>query len=530
MSNYLKRITSAPSPQMEQDSPDQVKNNAGGFVYKISGEAQVRRFLILGSEGGTYYASERKLTKDNTLMLQKFAKVNARKLVDLIVEVSTNGLAPKQSPGLFALAIAASVPDKAEDRAYALAALPRVARTASTLFEFISYVTEFRGWGNALKRAVSEWYLERDAEQVGYQVAKYRNRNGYTHRDILRLAHPKAVSGSAHDKLFKAIVSEGDTVSGVPESYEGFIRARSANSALEAIRVMESFSVAWEYFNTSLHKDAEFWMGLIDNNRIPVGAVIRNLPRFSSLGLDSSYTDKIIKIMKDEKNRNFLHPVNMTIARNAYASGENKNLSWSVDRKILNALDDLVVESFKNAKPTGKRVLVAVDVSGSMHCANSQPLTPAEMSQITTLGLKNADETVDVVAFTSNYGSFWSVLSPVDIHANDTIKQVGKKFRGFALAGTDCALPMVWAKDNNKEYDAFVVLTDNETWAGNVKPDRALKDYRKSSGITDAKLVVAAFTPTKFSIADPKDRNMLDVVGTDSSVLDIINNFIAGRV
>ena len=36
---------------------DMVENNAGGFVFKLDEWKQLERFLILGSEGGTYYVS-----------------------------------------------------------------------------------------------------------------------------------------------------------------------------------------------------------------------------------------------------------------------------------------------------------------------------------------------------------------------------------------------------------------------------------------------------------------------------------------
>ena len=36
----------------------QVKNEAGGFVWKVSDMERLRRFLVLGCEGGTYYATE----------------------------------------------------------------------------------------------------------------------------------------------------------------------------------------------------------------------------------------------------------------------------------------------------------------------------------------------------------------------------------------------------------------------------------------------------------------------------------------
>ena len=92
------------------------------------------------------------------------------------------------------------------------------------------------------------------------------------------------------------------------------------------------------------------------------------------------------------------------------------------------------------------------------------------------------------------------------------------------MGGTDCALPMVWAKRHKVEVDTFVVYTDNETWAGSVHPAQALRDYRQASG-NAAKLVVVGMTSNGFTIADPSDAGMLDVVGFDTATPPVISDF-----
>jgi len=83
---------------------------------------------------------------------------------------------------------------------------------------------------------------------------------------------------------------------------------------------------------------------------------------------------------------------------------------------------------------------------------------------------------------------------------------------------------MLWAKERKLEVETFVVYTDSETWAGKLHPVQALADYRRESGIP-AKLVVVGMTASKFSIADPKDAGMLDVVGFDTASPALIADF-----
>ena len=95
------------------------------------------------------------------------------------------------------------------------------------------------------------------------------------------------------------------------------------------------------------------------------------------------------------------------------------------------------------------------------------------------------------------------------------------------MGGTDCAKPMLYAKENNLKVDVFIIYTDCETWAGPVHPSEALKQYRAQSGI-DAKLIVCAMTSSGFTLADPDDRGMLDMAGFDSAAPDIIREFVLG--
>ena len=86
---------------------------------------------------------------------------------------------------------------------------------------------------------------------------------------------------------------------------------------------------------------------------------------------------------------------------------------------------------------------------------------------------------------------------------------------------------MVEATKHRWPVDVFVVFTDSETWAGNMHPVQALREYRERMGIA-AKLVVVAMTSNGFSIADPNDAGMLDVVGFDTATPSVLADFAAG--
>ena len=83
----------------------------------------------------------------------------------------------------------------------------------------------------------------------------------------------------------------------------------------------------------------------------------------------------------------------MLLAKTTYAAGRGfrGSLTWSVNPKIDDALEQAFYKSFVNAPPTGKRFCFAFDVSGSMTAAISVVLITATLLIIfvieRTLGL-----------------------------------------------------------------------------------------------------------------------------------------------
>lgn len=186
--SYLTRFARRRTSQrLAIPGTSQVPNSAGGYAWAIDDWARLRRFLILGSEDGSFYAGELTLTRDNATAVWRCVESDGTRAIAEIVAVSREGRAAKNDPAIFALAMAASATEDATRQA-ALASLPLVCRTSTHLFAFARYVEGFRGWGRSLRRGIATWYLDQAPEQLAHQAVKYRQRDGTTHRDVLRLA------------------------------------------------------------------------------------------------------------------------------------------------------------------------------------------------------------------------------------------------------------------------------------------------------------------------------------------------------
>jgi len=216
-------------------------------------------------------------------------------------------------------------------------------------------------------------------------------------------------------------------------------------------------------------------------------------------------------------------------AMQTYKSGQGLKGSghWEVNPQIVDALDDAFYLSFDNIIPTGKRVMLALDVSSSMTwsgCGGMPSVTPRVGSAAMAMVTMRTESDYLVTGFTSR-GQNEDGISVLDVTPKMRLDNVCDYMEGLDFGGTDCSLPMLYALANGLQFDAFVVYTDSETWAGRIHPVQALRDYREKTGIP-AKLIVVGMEANDFTIADPDDAGMLDVVGFDTTTPSVMSDFI----
>src|SRR5688500_16630837 len=132
MSNALRKVNTKKTAQTEQADSRQVKNNAGGFSFKVSEWDRLERFLILGVDGGTYYVKEKDLTKQNVEFVRELLKSDSTEVINRTINVSVNGRAKSNSAALFILALAMNT--DGVNKQHVKNAVISVARTSTHLF------------------------------------------------------------------------------------------------------------------------------------------------------------------------------------------------------------------------------------------------------------------------------------------------------------------------------------------------------------------------------------------------------------
>ena len=607
MSTYLKDALdglnntpqSRPIPGREADM---ARNDAGGYVFQADDFTKLRRFLVLGTEGGSYYASQRDLTAQAAGSVLRCLKANGRRTVQEALEVSREGRAPRNDQAIFVLAMACSPAYADEEtRRYAFDKIPEICRTATHLFQFVQFVDGMRGWGEGLMKAVARWYEDKTPDEIAYQAVKYQQRGGWSHKDAIRLSHPNRwvpidegtrkvfdwiFGGTAEAETDPELRSQGigtrrsrtinvavrdhfkpgdvrREVGLLPDPILAYEQAQRAESGDDVVRVIERYGRALphEAIPTQFKTDGRVLDALVRAG-MPMTALIRNLGNLTKHGVltpGSEATRIVVAQLGDEDaiRKARVHPVNMLRALYVYSGGRalkgggrspmysTSGNDWNPVADVVDALDAGFYLAFGNVEGHGKRRLIAIDSSGSMYWPESQiggipgfysmhgavamSLVSLHAGDPTTVALFDWHGRSHGRGVPGYSSAYTSGLTVVPLSKRQRLDDAIRSVDGVGGGGTDCALPIMWAKEQGLEFDVFEIYTDNQTWAGQVQPVQALRDYRRQSGL-DARVAVIGMVANDFTIADPSDAGMLDVVGFDTAAPQLISDFGAGLV
>jgi len=354
----------------------------------------------------------------------------------------------------------------------------------------------------------------------------------WTHRDMLRLSHPKNVNPS----IAKFILT-GEVDENAPALIQGFNKVQNAKTEDEVVAIVKEYGLPWETIPTQWHKSLKVWRTLFEAG-MGQTALVRNTVRFARLGafndlkFAAEYANKLANPEAIYKGK--MHPIQYLNAAVVFETGQisrdniyswrvSRIKNWEINGKVLKALQEGFYVAFKNVEPANKRILVGLDVSGSMsQSAMGLDLSCAQVGAAVAMQLVRTEPYAEIRGFSNEFVD-------LGITENDTLGTAMRKVQKSNFGGTDCALPMLYAKKKNMEIDTFVTITDSETWFGNIHPHQALKQYRKEF-VSDARMAVLGVAGSEFTVADSADKGAMDFVGFDSNAPKVLADFAAGRL
>lgn len=551
----LAAVTTLRTPQTQPipGATGQVQNNAGGYTYAKDTFTRLEDFLIIGTSGGTYYVGEQKLTLDNVQVVYDAIAQDGPRAVALAVDVSAGHppRAPKNHPALFLLAAAITRGDLDTRRA-ARAALPKVARTTFHRAVFFGYWKNAHGKpsgagsspkiGRLTRGAFADLFLGDAPDRIAFQACKAMARKTptgepFSLRDLLRIAHPKAESEQRRVLLgWIAGNVTDETAREVLPSVDAFLTAKAVTTPKDAVRVVTERGVPWEFLPDAVLTSPQVWEALVDT--VGMTALIRNLARMTRIGALKPMGDATRRAAARLTDQSALaagriHPLDVFLALRVYGSGRSQPnpkvpvQTWAPVPAISDALEEAYELSFGHVQPSGRRLLVAVDSSGSMSGAWGAAVTVggSPIGSPYEVGCAMA-----VIMARIERGNAHVIDVDTSVHASRVTARTN--LREIASwrpsgGGTNLALPFSWACRQGLAVDGVLALTDNETWQGGSHPVQELAAYRAAVNPA-ARLVVASMTAAGHSIGDPRDPGVLAVAGFDASLPQLVTGFVRG--
>ena|SRR2546421_4614720 len=231
-----------------------------------------------------------------------------------------------------------------------------------------------------------------------------------------------------------------------------------------------------------------------------------------------------------------LHPIKILAALTTYQSGKSVrgDATWTPVQAIVDALNEAFYLSFGNVEPTGKRILLAVDTSYSMH--------GTKVNGIPNLKAHTAAGAMALVIANSEWGNNASGLQipqyhiigvdtsvqELSISPKQRLDDVVRTLESQGGGGTDLSLPMQYALRKKLEVDAFVIATDSESWAGRGHPSQLLEQYRREIN-KNARIINIQMAATHVTNNDPGDSLALECIGFDTTTPEVCSAFIHGE-
>ena len=502
---------------------EMVANDGGGYSFKLDSFNALTRFLILGATEGTFYLSKEKHEYRNLESVIACIKNEGARVVREIVRVSDAGLAHKNDHAIFALALVFTYGDN-EAKSLASTEFNRIVRIGTHMFMFCDFIKKLRGFGKTVRQAINNWYTSKDDYSMAFQVSKYQQREGWSHKDVFRLSHP-SFGDTNKNTIAKWAMGKNPELNADVKGLDLLNAVQLANmigTDEGIVKLIGKYNLQREHIPTNFLNLPKVQEALLPH--MGGTALLRNLGNMSKSGLLATFSEASKFVMDKLGDRawikkNRLHPLSILNAQRIYEQGRGVlgNGSWTVNRNVVDALEDAFYMSFDEIEPTGKNYFYGIDISGSMTLKYpGMNMSCNEVAAVLAMAHVRTERNTFV-------GGFGYQFQPLNISKKDKLKEAAAKCNGH-FGSTNPGSAIEYAINQGIDADAFIIITDNDINSGS-QPTQVLNKFRKARNKPEAKMIVCGLVANAFTIADPKDPNQLDIAGFSPDMTSIIANF-----
>ena len=344
---YFQKKVDASQPKPGKDMK---KNLAGGYAFKAEDLAALRRWLLTGSMADTFYQDSRSMTTDNLSVLIKCVNSKPVEVANEIIYASNKGI--NNHTPILALVYLSNGEFEAKKQFRTI--FNKVIRTASHLYEFMSYVKTVRGMGKVIHKAVLNWIDSKNLNDKEYQFLKYQGRYGWTGRDVLRTVKPH--STLVNEDILYAWITGNEKKADIQTlaqvglmRIEAYERLKIGVDEAEAIQIINDFNMTQEMIPANIDRTAKVWDALFQ--KMPMTASLRNLANLTNKGVLTRDNLNILegRFSKENLLKARVHPINIANAYKTYMSGQGLrgSLTWTPINRVMDILDQAVNDAFE---------------------------------------------------------------------------------------------------------------------------------------------------------------------------------------
>ena len=264
-----------------------------------------KRFLILGSEGGSYYATELKLTIENANHVLACISEDGVRVVRETVAISDSGTRAQERSGDFRAGTVRGLRRRSRPARPRLMRCRRSAAPERTCSSLPNTSRPFAAGVADCGAELAAGTRRSKPRDLAYQVVKYRQRERLVahrpapagapeRRATRRTARSISGSPSAIDAVW-ATADEQPTDNALAFIW-AFEQAQKATDFKQIIQLIEDFDLPREALPTEWLNDARVWEALLD--KMPLTAMIRNLGVMSKIGLLKPFSQAESTVVK----------------------------------------------------------------------------------------------------------------------------------------------------------------------------------------------------------------------------------------
>ncbi|MEG2921282.1 MAG: TROVE domain-containing protein [Acinetobacter sp.] len=504
-----------------------ISNEAGGRAFQLDHRQALAQLAATGTLNHTFYQNAQAQLEQVLALTQN---IDATFIAKTAVYTRKNNHM-KDMPVLL-LAILSQL-----EQNLFKAVFPLVIDNGKQLRNFVqimrSGAIQRKSLGSLPKKMINQWLINASDNQL--LSANIGNQPSLA--DVLKMTHPKP-KDTNQDAFFAYILGKKYELEQLPTKVQALEKFRQGLTQDVPDLPMQLL--------TNLSLSAQQWAEIAKNGgwqmlRMNLNTFTRH-GVFEIEGMDNVIANKLQDQDMIRKSRVLPYQLMATWAA----------LDDAVPQVVRQALEHVMQAALENVPRLTGRVVVAVDVSGSMASpvtgyrkGATSKLRCVDVASLFACALKQVNPDIEIMPFDTQLHSLNIVEHESDASLFGRLKQVfsgsktrsifevAKQFAALGGGGTNCSIPLKRLNRDQTAVDLMIYFSDNESWADQLRTQHKTGmlyewDILKQR-CPHAKLVCVDLQPYTHTQV-PERIDTINIGGFSDEVFRLIDLFAQGKM